>query len=148
MDINAIIKKAIEQEVRAAVAGNTEAMLIRMRRIEDQVSTFRSEIALLAGAANNTTQRLEELAHASAGTAAVRLLEEEVTRLRRHVEALDHAKAKDDERFQEDVVSVLDQDNMDAKIREVVADVLHEALPQAVADAFQNGELTISVDKV
>lgn len=80
-------------------------------------------------------KRIEEVDRASASYAALVELEQRVDSLQRQVTAIDEANSKDAERFHEDV-------------KAIVADVLNEGLAEAVADAFQNGSLTISVDKV
>lgn len=165
-DFNTAIQNGIERALLAHVhsihvrLNNIEAsMRLRDARHEEplrRINELAADLGRWKGKQleipNSTMQNLYQTIEENVSQCASRdsfvELSREVEHLKRHVEALDHAKAKDDERFQDDVVSVLDQDNTDAKIREIVADVLNEGLAKAVADAFQNGELTISVDKV
>ena len=145
MDINEYIKQAIEQEMLT----QTMKLSRRINELAADLGRWKGkQLEIPHSTMQNLYQTIEENVSQCASRDSFVELSREVEHLKRQVEALDHAKAKDDERFQDDVVSVLDQDNMDAKIREVVTDVLHEALPQAVVDAFTDGSLTISVDKV
>lgn len=97
----------------------------RVDELEKRLNTLRFQLE----------QRIEEVDRVSAPYAALEELGRRVDSLQRQVTAIDEANSKDAERFHEDV-------------KAIVADVLNEGLAEAVADAFQNGSLTISVDKV
>lgn len=168
--INDAITKAVNQAVETHIRVREQALATRhtrqrevmrdlLRRIgflEEQVQVYSRRIEFLEacaageqGAAKDTDasigridrlrlqleQRIDEVDRESASYAALEELGRRVDSLQRQVTAIDEANSKDAERFHEDV-------------KAIVADVLNEGLSEAVADAFQNGNLTISVDKV
>lgn len=121
----------LEERVRVDSSESVEvirsfgAVPNRVDELEKRINTLRLQLE----------QRIEEVVSASASYAALEALQNQVDSLQRQVTAIDEANSEDAERFHEDV-------------KAIVADVLNEGLAEAVADAFQNGSLTISVDKV
>lgn len=168
--INDAITKAVNQAVETHIRVREQALATRrtrqrevmrdlLRRIgllEEQVQVYSRRIEFLEacaageqGAAKDTDarigridrlrlqleKRIDEVDRESASYAALEELGRRVDSLQRQVTAIDEANSKDAERFHADV-------------KAIVAGVLNEGLAEAVADAFQNGSLTISIDKV
>ncbi len=165
MDINEIIADTIKTTVQNELAlrmrpladkqhRDTEEMLRRINELAADLGRWKGkQLEIPHSTMQNIYHTIEEGLSNCAGADGFAELQREVEALRRHVAALDHAKAKDDERFQEDVKSVLDQDNDDARIRGLVLDMLDEtefadALRDRIVEMFNNGAMTISVDKV
>lgn len=121
----------LEERVRVDSSESVEvirsfgAVPNRVEELDTRLNTLRFQLE----------KRIEEVDRASASYAALGELEQRVDSLQRQVKAIHEEHSQDAESFHEDV-------------KAIVADVLNEGLAEAVADAFQNGSLTISVDKV
>jgi hypothetical protein len=130
-------------EAHTGVATNADVKDLN-RRIDELETTTRDMLKAhhvrmgdLEGGMRSLRTMVEGALEEKADYASHAHVSDEVERLRRRIDTLDHATAQNDEAFKDDVKSAL-------------ADLLNEEnlVANAVADAFENGALTISVDKV
>lgn len=174
IDINTVIHQAIGAAVAAEVVRLKSDLQLTSIHLQQQVDELRRRVSATNDRINDLSARTDMVGQTAASALLHEALDTQVQALQKEVSTLLREKDIEDEQFttnvrqiarevydelqeadndDDDTSAVLDQDNENARIRGILVEALDDtefadALRDRIVEMFQNGAMTISIDKV